>query len=834
MLWQDLRYAARLLYKRIGFSVLAILTLGLGIGANTAIFSALNGILLQSLPLPDPDALVLFDDQPGEGTGKGDPPTEVWENFSSISYRHFAEHVEAFAGLAASRSGESRLSILDQGAASSVLASGQMVSGNYFNVLGAGALLGRPLEPVDEVPSAPAAAVISHAYWQGRYAGQAAVIGRPLEICGIPFTIVGVMPPQFFGVRVRRAPDYWLPLRFQPQIERTDAYRDDRDVYWLSLIGRLKPGRDLRAAQAQVDVALGQFLREQGGSTPSREWRAALEQGSVHLVPGARGISNLRRLYAEPLRILLLVTAFVLLIACANITNLLLSRATERRAEIALRLALGASRWRLTRQLLTESLLLSLLGGALGLLIALWAVAGLKALVSRSTPVEVGLSLPVLAFTAGASLLAGLLSGFAPALRSSRGDLTTAMRTRTAGRDSGRLRVGLGPALVVGQVALSLVLLVASGLLVRSLHALAQTELGFDRDGVLVLDIDTRLRGFQPSELSDYYRRLLERVRATPGVDSATVARFSPMSGSTTTSNITVQGVAPLDPEAMMVWVNAVGPAYTRVLRLPLARGREFDERDRPGAPQVALVNRAFVEAYLPGQDPLGRRFGFGDDASHAGEIEIVGVVGDVKFRAPRDRPMRMVFLPLLQSADDDAYAAELEIRTTGDPLTAVSALRQAVAAVDPRVPIAGVTTLALQVEGSMRHDRLFARLVGVFGLLALVLASIGLYGLVSQAVARRTAEVGIRMALGADRRSIVRMLLKDAGALVLAGTAVGLPAAVLAMALIRNQLFGISARDPLTLGASTLLLAAVALVAGYLPARRAARLDPLAALREE
>ncbi len=388
VLWHDLKFGARMLRTHAAFTAVGVVTLALGIGANTAIFSAVHGILLQSLPLRHPERLVLFDDHPSEGTTFGDPPTDVWQRYSFASYRSFADHVRAFESLAAFRSGTDRLSVIGESGASAEaqLASGHLVSGNYFDVLQSSALLGRALTPEDDVASAPPAAVVSHGYWKQRLGGDASVVGRTLIVNGAPSTIVGVMPESFFGLHVRRPADLWLPLHFQPQIERRESYLTERDSYWLNLVGRLAPGMDLRQAQAAVDVALRQFLAEQAGAEPSEEWRRAIEHSRIRLAPGARGISGLRAYYGGPLSVLMVVTAFVLIIACANIANLSLSRATERRPEIAMRLALGASRWRVARQLLTESVILAALGGAAGLLLALWGVGALKTLVARTAP----------------------------------------------------------------------------------------------------------------------------------------------------------------------------------------------------------------------------------------------------------------------------------------------------------------------------------------------------------------------------------------------------------------------------------------------------------------
>ena len=834
-LLQDLKYGARMLRKRPGFTAIAVLTLALGIGANTAIFSSVNAILLQPLPLPDRDRLVLFSDTTHEGTSVGSPQDGVWERYSMGSYRHFAQSVPALGELSAFRSGETRLNVVGEkdGAPESLLANGHLVSGNYFRLVGIGAEIGRPLTPDDDREGAPPTAVVSHAWWMAHWAGDRSALGRTVTVNGTPLTIVGVMPERFFGLRIRRAPDFWIPLSLQPRIERSESYLDNRDVYWLNLVGRLKTGATLQEATTQANVALKQYLRAEGGATPADDWKEAIERGVVRLAPGGLGISGLRTYYGQPLKVLMVVAGFVLLIACANLTNLLLSRAAERRGEIAMRLALGAGRWRLIRQAMTESMLLAVLGGAAGLLLALWGVEALRSLVSKTAPIDVGVNVPVLVFTAAVSLAAGLLFGIAPALRAGRADLITAMRARAEAGGAGRLRTGLAPALVVTQVALSLVLLAGSGLLVRSLMNLAGADVGFTRDGVVIVDIDTRIAGLEPTELSDYYRRLLERVSAIPAVTSATVATTSPMSGMGRNSSLTIEGRTAGPDEDVSSDILLVGPGYASTLRIPVVRGRAIEQRDGPASHLVAMVNEAFVRTYFPGTDPIGRKVAIGGEPENP-RYEIVGVVGDARYGSPRDPASRTLFLAMLQSQEPGAYASDLEVRTSGDPMAAVAEIRRAVTEVDGRVPIATVTSLRQQVAGSVGAEMLLAQIVSTFSLLALALASIGLYGVVSQAVARRTNEMGIRMALGADRGRILGMVLREAGGLILVGLALGLPGAALAARVLTTQLYGVAPADPATLASSAAVLLAVALLAGYIPARRASRVDPLVALRAE
>jgi predicted permease len=830
-LWQDLRYGLRLLRKSPGFTSVALLSLALGIGANTAIFTLVNAVLLKSLPVSKPEQLVLFAENTGEGTSVGSPPDEQWVLYSYPAYRYLRDHNDAFESLSAFRSGEARLSVQSGGEAVE-RAQGHLVSGEYFSVLGVNAAMGRTLTPDDDRPAAPPAAVVSYGYWKQRLNCDPSVVGRNVLLNGTSFTIVGVTPPEFFGVRVRRSPDYWLPLAFQPQIEMRESALDDQKTYWLSLLGRLKSGVTIEQAQAGMNVLLHQFLTEQAGASLTEDRKKGIESSFITLSSGARGISGLRFFYSEPLRMLMAIVALVLLIACANVGNLLLSRSAARQMEISMRLALGANRGRLVRQLLTESVLLAVLGGALGVLLAQWGVSALVTLVARTSPIDVRPDGLVLGFTVGVSLLAGLLFGLTPALRASRTDLTTALKEKSARGTGGKLRMGLAPALIVSQVALSLVLLVGAGLFARSLLKLAHENLGFNRDSVLLVDVDPRLAGYKPAELIPRYRQLLERVGSLPGVEAATLATYSPISGTRRSSDVTVQGYArQSDEEDLIVSDMMVGPSYCETLGLPLLLGREIGLQDTEASSKVAVVNQAFAEYFFHGENPIGRRFGFGDDQKDSAGIEIVGVIGDAKYEDPREKPLRTVYRPILQAKD---YSANLEIRTQGDPLSMTSAVRSAIAQVDDKLPIVGVTSLEKQFSDSLQQERLIAQLVSFFGLLALLLACVGLYGVMANTVMRRTNEIGIRMALGAESRRILWMVLRETLVLVFIGIAIGIPAAIASARLVSSQLFGLTAADPLTLSAAALVLIGVAALAGYLPARRASRVDPIVALRYE
>jgi predicted permease len=836
VLLQDFKYAVRRLALQPGFTVIAVLTLALGIGANTAIFSVIDAVLLRSLPVREPERLVLWTDAPDEGAMMGTLFSGRWEYFPYPVYRASREQFKTLSGVAALRSTQTALSILGESDATdgpAQMGTGQLVSGNYFSVLGAGALLGRTLLPTDDQPGAPAAGVVSYGYWQSRLGGDPAVIGRTVQLNGLPVTIVGVMGREFFGERVRRAPNYWLPLALQPSIELTAPMFDDLSFYGLRLFGRLAPGKTLADAQTEATALLRRVLTDQTGSAASSETSDIIARSYVTLVPGGRGVSALRRNYEESLYVLSAVVAVVLLIACANVANLLLARAAARHTEITVRLALGASGGRLARQLLTEGVVLALLGGVLGLVVAAWGGQLLVSAVAPGSPISLEMNPATLGFTALIALAAGVLFSLAPALRSGRLDLASALKTR-AQSSGGASRIGLARALVAGQVALCLVLLVGAGLLTRSLLNLRQQDLGFERNQLVLARLETRLAGYKPAQLEGLYRRLVEQVQAVPGVTSATVATYSPLGNISRTSSIVVQGYAPREGEQMIAQLDLVAPRYAETMGIPLRAGREIGEQDRIGSPPVAVVNETFARAYFGNQNPIGRRFGFGDDSQDAAQYEIVGVVGDARFGDVAGPPAKMAFLPLLQSAGQDAYTSELAVRVTGDPAAAGQALRTAIAAVDPRLPISQVTTIRQQVKDSLSQQLLFARLVAVFGGLAVLLACVGLYGVVAQSVARRANEVGIRMALGAERTMIVGMVLRETMALIGAGLAVGIPAALGAAQVLRGQLFGVGTVDPVTIALTSLLLIAVALLAGGIPARRAASMSPMAALRQE
>jgi predicted permease len=832
---EDIRYGLRMLARSPGFAAIAILTLALGIGANTAIFSLFDSVLLQSLPVREPARLVFFTHITGEGTLSGDaPPTGQWKLYSYESYEYLKKQPLPFESLAAVRSGEDTVSVhLADTDAQAQPQMAHLVSGNYFETMGVSAMLGRTLEPSDDVPSATPVAVVSYGYWKQRLGASRNAVGKVAVVNGLPTTIVGVAPGEFFGERVRRPVDYWVPLNFQPQIELQPSLLTQNDTYFLTLIGRLKPGATREQAQAASTTALRHFLTNKEGSKLSEDRRRQIGSSSVELVVGAGGVSRLRQLYSQPLHVLLSVVGLVLLIVCANVGNLLLARAAERGAEISVRMALGATRERLVRQLFTESILLAVIGAGCGVLLSQWAVRFLTLVIAKNSPTKPQLNAPVLFFTVGVTLIAGVLFGLAPALFARGVDLTTAIKSgsRSVVGVSAR-KISTSQILVVTQIAVSLVLIVGASLLARSLVNLEHLPLGFKQDHVLLASVNPQLAGYKPETVVDYYERLYDRLSALPGVRSATLTGYTPFSGSRWHQDPTIQGYVPKPNEDMSTETVEVGPGYPEALGMTLLHGREIGIRDGPGAPLVVMVNETFVRRFLGDGNAIGRRLAF-EGSKTGADYEIIGVLSDARFDAPRESETidPMIFAALFQHKN---LSSEVVLRTSGDPSAASGELRQAAAEVDSSVPITGLQTLSEQVAGNFDEQRLTSQLVDFFGGLSLLLACVGLYGVVSQGVARRTNEIGVRMVLGAQSGDVLRMVLGETVTMLSIGLAIGIPASFGAAKLISSQLFGLQASDPLSLALSVVVLAAVATLAGYLPARRASHVTPITALRYE
>jgi predicted permease len=840
-LWQDIRYGIRQLLKSPGFTIVAILSLALGIGANTAIFTLINGLLLKSLPVHDPQQLVSFGRADGGGILGGFNPGPV-DVFSYDFYQRIQRSDDQFQDVAAFASFPTQVSVRIGSAAAgpATQAASHLVSGNFFSVLGAEPILGRTLAPTDaDTPGRNAVAVISHRYWQQALAADPSVIGRSLNINGTLFTIVGVMPARFYGVDLNEvATDMWLPLTMQPQVMLQPSLIEPNGLYWLHLMGRSKPGVSMAQAQAWVNTQWRQFMIDREGANISKARREEIGRNFVNLMPGSAGVSHLRSDYAMPLAILMGIVVLVLLIACANLANFLLAKAAARERELTTRLALGSSRGRIVRQILTETMLLAFTGGALGLVLAFWGTRTLIRFIAgpaAHTALSPSPDARVLCFTTAICLLTGLLFGIAPAWRISRLSVSGALNTnaRTAGgvgTRSGRLLPNI---LVTAQVTLSLVLLAVAGLFLRTLHNLHNQDLGFNRTSVLLLQTNPKFAGYQPEQLNALYDRILTRIDALPGVRSATISGGLPMARGHWGSPITIAGRPTAPNEDVGTMLNRVSSGYFETLGIPLLRGRTIGPEDTATSQKSVVVNQAFADAYFPHGDAIGHTFTVGDP-SVKGSWQIVGIVRDSTYSQAGEKPDPMAYLAVTQLTGDDNYAYWLQVQTQGDPDRMTGQVRAALAGIDPNLPILDVQTISEAVDHLIDQQRLISQLSSFFSLLALSLACIGLYGVMTYNVIRRTNEIGLRIALGAQTTVVLWMVMKESLLLLAIGIALGVPVTLAAGHAVQSQLFGLTAHDPATLLAAVFVIAAVTLASAFFPARRASRVDPMVALRHD
>ena len=849
-LWRDLRYAARLLRVNPGFASVAVLSLALGIGANTAIFSLVNEFLLRSLPVKNPDELVLFRSvegvggrvsRAGENNGSIDAATgrNSSTSFSLSTFERFrAQHsalsdVFAFAPF-------SQVHVLVDGQPE-LAVSAQLASGNYHAGLGVPAILGRTLTPEDDRPSAAPVAVISYRYWENRFGHDAAVLGKTIYLNRVPAAIVGVTPPGFDGaMQAGESPSITVPLAHYLRFQPDRAMRAEPWYWWIRIMARLAPGATAEQAGASLEPIFQATAREGWIAGRSRDTtpRAIPADPILRADPGAQGENETRRRYTKSLYILMGLVSLVLVAACANVANLVLARGAARRREIALRLALGASRARVVTQLLAESLLLAFAGAAIGTMLAWWSRGLLVALRPFGTTfgnTAVVLDLPldtrVLGFTIACAVTTAVLFGLAPALRATRVDLNAEFQggTRSLG-SSGRSR--LSQALMVVQIALSLVLLVSTGLFVRTLGHLQNVDAGFNRRNLVLFTIDATSAGYARDQFASLHARLQARLEKIPGVRAATFSRVAVLSRVRQSNTISVQGLPSPPDAAAGVNMNGLAANFFAAMELPLVVGRGFSERDDATAPTVAVVNQALVKKYFGRENPIGRRivYTLGPAASYSAEI--VGVAGDAKYTDLRSAVPPTLYLPALQQLGGVAsFALRLG---SPDPTTIFPAIRAAVREIDPTLPALDLRTQDEQLDRLHGQELLFARLSGFFGLLALALACVGLYGLMSYAVLRRTAEIGLRLALGARPSQVVGMMLRESVALVCVGIAAGVAAAYGLSRLVTAMLFGLSPTDPLTYAAVAAMLMAVATAASGVPAFRASRLEPTEALREK
>ena len=837
-LTEDLRYGFRRLRKSPGFAIVCVLTLALGIGANTAIFTLVDAVMLKSLPVKNPKELYRL--------GRGNNCCVIggmqdnWDIYSYALYQQFRDHNPEFSEMAAFQAGLTELSARRSGSKGPAEPfEGELVSGNYFSTFGIGAYAGRTIAPADDRPGAAPVAVMSYRAWQQHFGLDPAVVGAAFTINQMPYTIAGIAPPGFFGDRVRPdPPDFWLPLASEPLLNGQNGILNRPGFHWLYVIGRVKPGMQTAGIQPRVTAQLQQWLSVQPDM--SRQDRAKIGKQQILVTPAAGGVASLANDTAAGLRLLMTISGLVLLIACANIANLLLARGAATRGETAIRVALGAPRHRLLRQTLTESVLLAVLGGVGGLAVAF---AGTRTILlvafrgSRYIPIDAAPSLPVLGFAFLLSLVTGVVFGLTPAWLMARSDPAEALRG--AGRST-RDRSSLAQrSLVVLQVALSAVLLIGAGLLTQTLRNLENQRFGFEPQGRLVVRVDPALAGYKPDQLYGLYQQLDQRLPQIPGVISASYSIYSPMRGDNWSFGIHVEGHPP--DEQIGASFDRIGPHYFETLGTRLLRGHTIGVEDTPTSRQVAVVNQTFARKFFPKQDPIGKHFGMGDP-SHSGDFEIVGVVEDTKYQDARGPAYATFFMPFLQMSKDPKmsfmvgshYIGDIELRVAGNPENLNAAIRRTLAAINPNLTVLDLMTMNEQVTRNFNQDRLIARLTELFGGLALILACVGLYGVTAYAVAQRTGEIGIRMALGADRPRIVSLVLRGALLQLGIGLAIGIPAALVGGRLLANQLYGVKSHDPLILAVAAAVLTACAISAGFVPAQRAASIDPIRALRVE
>ncbi len=841
---EHIRYALRQFRKAPGFTATAILTLALGIGATTAIFTLVHAVLLKSLPVTKPEQLVRVGNEENCCVNGG--LQDNWSLFSYEQYKQFREQTSGFEELAAFQAGSSLLGVRRSGSpkASESFRS-EFVSGNYFSTFGIPAYAGRMLSPQDDVKGAPAVAVMSYRAWQQKFGGDASVVGAGFVINAQPVTVIGIAPPGFFGDRIQSNPtEFWLPLMSEPVIEPANAILDEAELDWLDLIGRVKPGADQKAMEAQMQVILRQFLLSPISKVEDRSKPLVAKQ-TLHFSPGGNGLQRMRDEYQDGLHLLMWVSGFVLSIACFNLANLMLVRATARKQQISLRSALGAQRRTLILQALIESVVLALLGGVAGVAVAF---AGTRMILRLTfghdyVPITATPSLPVLFFALAVSVLTGILFGLAPAWMTARTQPADALRG--AGRSIGGRAGWVQKALVVLQAACSLVLLCAAGLLTRSLTNMQHRHFGFDTTNRYILHIDPQMAGYSADKLEPLYRQIKDNLSAIPGVQQVAFSLYSPMEGDNWGEGVYIDGDPPPAPGTQdhgASWLRA-SPNYFDTIGTRVLEGRRFTEQDTPTTHAVALVNRFFEQKYFKDGRAVGKYFS--DDLKHPGAFEIVGVTEDTNYWGAASKMRPMYFLVQGQSArnpdkryqqfeDRSRYLNAISIETRGEVSGLEVQVRRVLSQVNPDLAVIDFQPFATQVKMNFMQQEMITRLTSLFGLLALILASVGLYGVTAYSVEQRTSEIGIRMALGADRLNMLAMILRGAFVQIGIGLAIGLPAILLGGRLMASKLYGVKHYDPFVLVVTTVVLTLAAFAAALIPARRAANTEPMLALRTE
>jgi putative ABC transport system permease protein len=841
---EDVGYALRQFAAAPGFTITAVLTLALGIGATTAIFTLVDAVLLKSLPVAKPNELYRVGEVENCCVNGG--LQDDWSLFSYDKYRTFRDGTEGFVELAAFQAGGVLLGVRRSGSGQLAESQpGEYVSGNYFSTFGLGAYLGRLLTPRDDRRGAEPVAVLNYRTWQQKYGQDPSVVGASFLFDGHPFTVIGVAPPGFFGNRLQNPPAFWIPLSDEPLIAGASSILEFPEQDWLDLIGRMKPEADRKKVEAQMQVELQQWLLSPVSTLQSEE-RALVPKQTLHLSPGGAGVRSLRDEYEAGLRMLLAISGFVLLIACANVANLMLVRAANRRQQTSIRAALGAPRSRQIAQVLTESAVLALLGGVLGIALAF---AGTRLILHLAfSKIHVAItatpSLAVLGFTFTVALLTGILFGVAPAGKTASADPSDALRgasRSTAGRESWTQE-----SLVVGQAALSLILLCAAGLLIQSLRKMHNQHFGFETANRSIVLFDPNMAGYAPAQLETLYRQLHQNLKAIPGVAQVGFALYSPMQGDNWGETAYIEGQAPPPPDSDQnesSWAR-VSEDYFEAIGTKIVSGRAFTDQDTPNTRRVAVVNQTFAKRFFKDQNPIGKHFG-DLDMKYAGAFEIVGVTEDTMYWQPSAKMRAMFFLPAQQRMNyDDPLAVTFEnrshylnaivVKTVGSVPGLEPQVRRALAEVNPDLAVNEFRNFADQVEDNFSQQKMIAKLTSLFGALALALASVGLYGVTAYWVERRTREIGVRMALGADRFNVLKLVLRGAFLEVGIGLAIGIPATILGGRAMAAQLFGVTPYDPKILLGTTAVLCLAALVAALVPARRAASLDPLRALRTD
>ncbi|PYQ77909.1 MAG: ABC transporter permease [Acidobacteria bacterium] len=835
-MFRDVRQAVRMLAQARGWTTVVVVSLGLGIGANTALFSAVNGLLLKKVPVDDPGSLVRLRGIGGNQMATsssdygftnrdayGGRERTVRTTFSYPMYEQFRAANQTMTDLFACAPYGRVNVVVDRQAD---IATAFISSGNYYQLLGVSAIVGRTIVPDDDRRTAPPVAAISYRYWRSRFAGDRAAIGRVVQINNVPVTIVGVLPES-----LALDPQLSTGLPRDPGV--ASSRLDQPTYWWLQVMGRLKPGVTPAQVQANLGGMFQQTARagfdsylaslpEGGRSASYLRNRTAVSQ--LRAEPGDRGIYDANTEDLRAVTILTIVVALVLLIVCANVANLLLSRATGRQKEISVRLSLGATRARLVRQLLTESLLLSSLGGAFGILVGYWGRQLLPGSTGRATVMD----WRVVAFVAAVTTLTAIVFGLAPALRASSANVSSALKDTSRTVAGGRS--ALSRALLVVQVAISLVLLIGAGLFLRTVQNLRHVNVGFDPNNVVLFRVNPQLNRYDDKRIKALYAEMMDRLQAVNGVRAVALSDPALLSGNVSGTGMFVQGETYAEGEKHDVNRVVVSASFFEAMQIPVLVGRGFTSRDVDGAPFVAIVNEAAVKKYFANRDPIGRRFG--SSVENSGKLEVVGVLKDTKYDSLREPAPPTIYVPYTQMPTRGGVV--FEVRTAADPLASIAAIREAVRQIDANLPLQDVSTQMEQVEQRFMQEKLFAQAYALFGGLALALASIGLFGLMSYSVARRTNEIGIRMALGAQREDVLRLVMQESMTLVGVGMAIGLAAAVAANRLVTTLLFGLAPTDPRSIGLALIAMIAVSTVAGYLPARRASRVDPMTALHYE